>query len=360
MASDSRGASRTSSGADAMDDARWFPVGFDARSGEISFVATDRRSVAEQAFLDGRWNRDGLARRRESVKALLGKASQLRPRMNFIWHTGFCCSTLLAKALDHPARNLSLCEPQILVEIADAKRAGAFAHNPSAARIPQVVFQFLGRSFSPGAGVTVKPAPAANHLLPEAALHTAGKMLFLYSDCRSFLISIAKMSEDGRKYARRMFLAILADGNPQAQWPAGQLLKFSDLEIAALVWHMQIAQFRRDWPDVAASRAMSLDCDALLVSPLDTVSKVGAFFELELDGEHLADVVGGPLFRRNAKNPAEPYDADRRRKDHEAVGRQIGPEIDGIVAWSYQLCSTTPRAMPLSHPLVTVDKAYAP
>jgi len=253
--------------------ADWFPDRFDAASASCSFVKADLATIASQTFLDHRWNRARLEQRSASASSLLSVLPQDRPNLNFIWHTGFCCSTLLAKALGDPANNLSLCEPQILVHAADAKRAGVFVREPAFSDIPKLIFHLLARKMPPALAVTVKPAPAANVLLREAAAHTSGAMLFLYSDCRSFLISTAKLGEEGRKYARRMFIALLGDGHPQAQWPPGKLLLLSDLELAALVWHMQIAEFLRNWPSVQG-RASSLDCDAFLANPLETLTRV--------------------------------------------------------------------------------------
>src|ERR1700722_20795283 len=135
---------------DIIRDARWFPEHFDAQSGGLSFVATDADVLASQTFLDTRWDRGPAERRRVNAASMTDRLPQELPRPNFIWHTGFCCSTLLAKALDRPGHNLSLCEPQILVEVADAKRAGALARSSQSARVPQLIFHLLGRGFAPG------------------------------------------------------------------------------------------------------------------------------------------------------------------------------------------------------------------
>jgi hypothetical protein len=281
------------------------------------------------------------------------------PRPCMIWHTGFCCSTLLAKALDGPGRNLSLCEPQVLVDVVDAKRAGKFARDLPPA-VPQLAFHLLSRGFAPEELVTLKPAPAANVLLRDAATQTSGPMLFLFSDCRSFLVSICKLGENGRKYVRSLFLAMLHDDHVQAQWPAPKLLSMSDLELATIVWHMQIAEFLRNWPLLGAGRAASLDCDAFLASPVDTLRKLDHFFALGLGEEHLESVASGPLFRRNAKTGEDSFDASRRLKEHAQTAQQLGGDLDRIVAGSYAICRTTPRGAPLPEPLVPIDKVYCP
>jgi len=56
------------------------------------------------------------------------------PKLDFIWHTSLCCSTLIAEAFDLPRRHLSLREPLVLVPAADTKRA-AMANRPMPPRL---------------------------------------------------------------------------------------------------------------------------------------------------------------------------------------------------------------------------------
>jgi len=336
--------------------AAWFPERYDASRGEIRLVATDRDMLAAQTFLDWRWDRAGADRTQIGVETISGMVPNEPPGPNFIWHTGFCCSTLLAKALDRPGRNLSLCEPQIMVDIADAKRAGALARSPGAS-VAELAFQLLARGFAPDEHVTLKPAPAANCLLHDAITYTTGAILVLYSDCRSFVVSIAKLSEQGRKYARQLFLTLLRDG--LAQLPAAQIVSLSDLELAAIVWHMQIAEFRRNWQSMSAARAVSLDCDALLAAPLESLRRLNAHFSLGYEEDYLDEVVHGPIFRRNAKSGEPAFDARKRSEDHARLGRELGKDLDRIVAQSYALFPATPRGAPLADPLLQEDKDYS-
>jgi hypothetical protein len=333
---------------DAAADPHWFPESFDPLRGEIGLVHTDRDDLATQIFLDHRWKR--------GARRLRFRPDELRQQGNdpaalaIVWHTGFCCSTLLAKALQSE-RTISLCEPQILPEIADAGREGVFARKATLRSIPRLAFDLLARPFQPDGAIVLKPAPAANVLLPEAARRPNTRSLFLYSDCRSFLISIAGQKEDGCKYVRRMFLNIVGDRHTQFQWPPAKLFLLSDLEIGALVWHIQIAEFRRALPLLGASVA-SLDCDALLAQPAAAMEAVTNHFDL------VATQRSAEVLARNAKSPAEPYDAETRRARHAEIARQLGPDLDRIVEWSYGVSAGTPRGAPLPNPLLAIGKTY--
>jgi hypothetical protein len=350
---------RSGAPADVLANAAWFAEGFDPRSGEFLFVATDRTRLAAQTFLDHRWDRATAERARIKSGAVTSGPPAGSPAPNLIWHTGFCCSTLLAKALDRTGCNLSLCEPQLLVDIAAARRTGQLTTDFTPA-VALSAFRLLSRRFMPEESLTLKPSPAANVLLHEAAALTSGPMLFLFSDCASFVVSICKMGEDGRKYVRRLFPAILSDGSMLAKWPVQRLLSLSDLELAAIVWHMQIAEFLRGWPHLGGSRAASLDCDAFLASPRAALKRIDAFFSLGLGDNHIQQISEGPLFGRNAKTGEESFDAEKRRREHASIARQLGGELDRIVEQSYAICRSTPPGPPLPAPLLPIEKTYQP
>jgi hypothetical protein len=340
-------------------DQRWFLEDMDVGNGDVSFVRADRETLSPQTFLDARWDRSALPHRRAKLDAVVAKAATPeRPPLDFIWHTAFCCSTLVSRALDRPGHNLSLREPLVLVRLADLKREGYFARNRLSSNIPSAVFHLLARPFVPGAHVTVKPSNAVNCLLRDAAKLTTGKMLFLYSDCRSFLISVAKKKEQGRRFARRMFALLTADGLAQPHWR--NPFEMTDLEIAALVWHMQIAEFQRTWPMLGPGRAASLDCDAFLGMPGTTISGLDRFFEFGLGTDHIVEILKGPLLKKNAKALDESFGVRRRIDEHRSTSRQIGQDLDRIVAWSYEACQSTPGGNPLPNPIIRLNKAYHP
>jgi hypothetical protein len=341
-----------------LSDARLFPYDLDPRSATVGFARADWDALAAQTFLDMRWE-PGRRERLTADAVVRAHDGSETAALNFLWHTGFCCSTLLARALTAKHRNLTLCEPKILADLADLKRAGMFLIDRTFAELPRPVLALLARSAA-GAQATVKAAPAANYLLPEAARLSTGKMLFLFSDCRSFVISIARLGDDGWRYARGMFATQLRSGHLGAEWPGPRLWDLSDLEVAAFVWHLQIDEFLRDRHLLGPDRARSLDCDAFLAAPREALAALDEFFALGLGPERIAATVAGPLFQHKAKGPPAPFDARQRRDAYDAVAQRLGPELDRAVAWSYDVWPTTPRGAPLPDALMPTDKVYCP
>lgn len=328
--------------AEIIGNAAWFPDNVDFNRNTFGFVQTTREALSGNSFLDARWDRAALARADIPISTVVSATEALpRLELNFIWHTAFCCSTLIARCLDSVGENLALKEPQILILLAEAKRAGNLAQRNGAL---DASFKLLARRPQPRESVLIKPTNAVNNMIPEAVRATDGRMLFLYSDCRSFLISIAKKGEMGRIFARKLFGLFAADGHEQAKWPMQTLFELSDLQVAALVWHMQIAEFRKAR---GGSRTAALNCDTFLANPLETLSRLNDFFDLKFSAEKIGAIASSPLLSQNAKDTSQSFSARQRGAEADGIAKSLGSELDIVVEWSFRACPETPRENPL-------------
>lgn len=329
------------------DDPAWFLDDLDLTTGLAQFIRLDRGALSREPFLDPRWRRDGLERTRLPGSAL-DLHPQARPKLNFIWHTSYCCSTLIAAALDAPGRCLALKEPQALVGLANLKRGQqGTLKRPGLA---QAVFALMARRFRPAEQVLIKPSNYANNLLPEAAAMTDGRHLMLYSSCRRFLVSVLKRGEDLRGYPRELFVSLANDGHPQASWPMKTLLCLTDLQMAALAWHMQVAEMSKAMAALG-DRAVSLDGDAFLADPKRTLEALNGFFGLELDPAALEAAVDGGLLVRDVKTGEAGAGKAARDAEAERIERELGPKIDQIVDWAARASGVDPAAPVLPNPL---------
>jgi hypothetical protein len=332
----------------------WFPDAVDARNRAVRLCLTPRSGLADTAFLDDRWDRSGCQTRTVPLGQLPQPDAPAAPV--FIWHTAFCCSTLLARCLDRPGTALSLKEPAALMEIANIKRRQGQA--VSDAWLKPVVTALC----QPVAGehhAVIKPTNTVNNLIGDVArLFPDSRHLFLTSQLRAFLISIAKKGEAGRAFARRLFTIFAMDGHPVARTDPRQLMQMSDLQIAALVWQMQVAAMleaaaQGQGQGVGpAARFASMDGDAFVADPAKGLAAADAFFGLELGADHVKETAEGPLFTRDAKDTGQAHGPDRRRQEAERIAGQLGPELDAIVDWSYGLFPQSPRDGRLPNALV--------
>ncbi|MGN6514660.1 MAG: hypothetical protein ACTHLR_02330 [Rhizomicrobium sp.] len=348
--------------AEIVSDPHWFLEGYDHAAGRLRFVRTAREDVVAAPFLaQGYWDVGGLPQQLVAERDLAAILPQTAPppHLNFIWHTAFCCSTAIANALDCAGKNLSLKEPGIVLSLADARRQNVVG-SAVGFRFPELVFRLLARGIAPGEQVTIKPTNFANYAMRDAAGLTEGRHLLLYSDCRSFLISVLKKGEYGRRTVRELYAKILRDGNAEARWPQDKVFAMTDMQVAAVTWHMQIAEFRRSWPMLANGRGASLDCDAYLARPVETLTALDDFLGLGLGRAHFEAVMASPAANRHSKDEGVRFGAEDRQREHREFAAQFGAEIDETVRWSYQACPATPRECPVPAPLVTMEKSYLP
>jgi hypothetical protein len=321
---------------DAPDlrDPGWFPHDIDLNSGRAGYVRTDRATLSAEPFLDHRWLGAEAVSATASLAGLDAVVAE-PPQMSFIWHTSHCASTLLAACLDSPGRCLALKEPRVLVILAALKQSGRL-RDPGAAR---AVFGLLGRRFDPAEQVLVKPSNGANGLIAEAAELTRGRALLMYSDCESFVLSMARRGRSGFAYVRDRFRNLAADGHPASRWPAADLFRLTDLEMTGLVWRMQM-----DVLEAASARlgerARSLDCSRLLADPASVLTSIDQFLGLGLGPERIGRVVAGPLLARDAKQPGVAFDAAARAEQDDHIRRQLGADLPAVLE---SIAAMTPR-----------------
>lgn len=340
-----------------VNDPSWFPITLDPRTDTIDFVKTSAAEIESQAFVSlGSWNPVG-PRKRLSMGAVLTNWPQVAPvHINFIWHTAFCASTLIARALDKPGRNLSLREPDVLSVLSYMARAQMLLE-PRYRDLPRVVYGLLGRPFAANSTILIKPSPPAIAVLPNAVECTTGKSLFLHSDCRTFLIAAARGGETRRGFVRRLFNVIAPDGHPQGTWPVKRLLALSDLQLAALVWQMEMATFRRLAP-MLGNRVASMDSDVFLKSPELALARLDDFFGLGLGSEHVSDVTGGSFLSQHAKTGEDLPGPWEHRMETQDIDPDLARDINDFVKWGYEVSGTSPD-MPAPNALFTAERFYA-
>lgn len=341
-----------------VNDSSWFPFDINLNDGTFEFVQADAAIVAEQYLVSqAAWTPQGL-RHRLSIAGTLASWPDLPPTaVNFIWNTGFCSPVLVSRALEKAGANVALREPDVLTRLADMKRA-RLLDDPRFQRLPRAVFGLLSRPMAARANTLITGSPTSSIMAMEAAQHTTGKMLFLYTDLRSFLINVARDGEIARSFVRRAFSIMGRDGHDQSNWSAVDLFQMTDLQVAALVWHMQMHQFRRSMAALGA-RAASLDADAFLQSPRTVLEKLDDFFGIDLGSDHAEQTADGPLLRtRDASGRviADVWDtAEKERR----VDENFAKHLDLLVERSYQI-SKSPLGVPLPNALIPIDKSYHP
>jgi hypothetical protein len=316
---------------DAALDPEWIPHSYDVEGANLTFVHVPRAERGDLMFLSDEHfagNFEKVTFPASAIEAEIGEARQVPT--HFIFHTSFCCSTLLAKALDVPGTSAALKEPDVLINLANRLIRSDDQANRD--RV-EIVLRLLERPPAAGETLIVKPTNFANRLADVLlAARSQSRAVLLHSDVETFLRSLLKRGMWGRITGRKLF-------NQLSQWsplnfglsPA-ELFELTDVQVAALAWLIQIHHFdaiARAFGD----RVMVLDSTTLLADPAGAIGKVQALFGLGLDDSAVRAIATGPVFTRHSKFGDRDYGAEQREKDHKAVGDANAEELSMVGQW---------------------------
>jgi hypothetical protein len=316
---------------DVVSDPEWIPHTYDVAGAELTFVHVPRAARAELMFLSDEHFAGNFEKADFPAAAVAGElANAPAAPVHFIFHTSFCCSTLLANALDVAGRSTVLKEPDVLINLANRLiRSDDRANRQRTA----LVLRLLERPFEQGETVIVKPTNFANRLLDLAlAQRPDSRSVLLYSDVETFLRSLLKRGMWGRILGRKLFNQLSAWSPLDFGYGPTELLELTDVQVAALAWLMQIHHF-----DAVARafgpRVMLLDSATLLADPAAAVDRAQALFGLGLGEEEVRAIAAGPVFSRHSKFSDRRYNAEAREQEHKATSEAHSEELAMVVKW---------------------------
>jgi hypothetical protein len=267
----------------------------------------------------------------------------------FVFHSGFCCSTLFARCFDQPSLATTFSEPMLLNDIHGWRMRGASPAD--AGRLLDDSLDLLARPFEGDQASVLKPSTVVNGLAQAMLkLRPAATAVIMYAPLADFLVSIAKKSLDGRLWARELFIAMRRERLVEGMgFTDEQFVGQTDLQIAAITWlgqqrifHALIEQF--------PGRVRSLDSASFLKSPDRALASAADFFPLELSKDQLAEAERREL-RRNSKD-GTPYSRGAREADYRSARAAYGDEIDKVGSWAEAVAKSCGIALPLGQPLI--------
>jgi hypothetical protein len=331
-------ASSTTADPAVVLEAAFHPVALDVDAGWIEFQRLTRQAYARAAFLDrttASGTNERLRLNLDTAFALFGDVTP--PPVNYVFHTAFCCSTLLARALDVDGTSFALKEPPLMLTLADLKRYGRPVTRDVARwqALVRFVLRAMAKPFEDGESVLIKPTNVANNLLADVlARPGTGGVVLLYSSLESFLVSVLKEGEPGRAFVRTVFNVISRDTSRLSGLSHQELMRMTDLQVAALVWHIQIEHYLRILAAFPRAELRTLDCEVLLADPTAALRRIARLMQLELTETAIDNIVSGPAFARDSKTSCRDYDAAVRSREYDRVRALYRKEIAMTLEWS--------------------------
>jgi hypothetical protein len=323
----------------------WLAHRYDPGQDAVHFLRVDRDRRARAAFLtdDNLGKGDPVVLQRRDLPSMTETSS-----VRYIFHSAYCCSTLLANAYDRPGLCFSLKEPVILNDIVGWRHRGA--RPEQLGQILAATLPLLARPFQRGEHCIIKPSNVVNGLIPALlGGNRDAKALLLYAPLRVYLGSIASKGLWGRLWVRDLLAKQLKEGFVDLGFGPQDYFLQSDLQVAAVGWLAQHALFAR----LAASmpeRVRTLDSEVLVAGPVEALTSLDAFFDVK-DGDAGRQRIIDRVFSQNAKS-GEQFASGQRGADQDAARLAHADEIDKVAVWAEEVAARQGLSTTLAAPLI--------
>jgi len=337
---------RASSLAQVIDDGRWLAHRYDEASDSIQFRLVPREAHREITFLTDAeiGNAQLAAYPRADCIAEARKRSLPAPRL--IFHSAYCCSTLLARAFDVPGVSFGLKEPQILNDVVGAQLRRSDPRQVAAAL--DAALLLLARPLGAGEANVIKPSNLVNPLIPLfTVMRPDLKALMLHAPLETFLGSIARKEIEGRAWVRDLMWKLINLGQAERfGFSTEELYRQTDLQVGALGWLAQQALFAQAAEQHQGFRTLS--SETLIARPVETLAALASLFALELDAKQAA---AGPAFRTHSKDRSA-FSAEQRAEEQSRGKALHAREIAMVIEWAEQVAGHARLPMTLPRPLL--------
>ena len=328
-------------------DPSWLAHRYEPDNDAIHFISAPREVRRSVPFLTDEYLKTSGTARPIARADALAIAANANP-VHFIYHSAYCCSTLLARAFDLPGISSSLKEPQILNDVVGWRQRGG---DPK--RIGPVLdssLQMLARPFEPGEASIVKPSNILNGLAePMLTMRPEAGCVILYAPLRIFLASIARKGMFGRLWVRELLSRQLVDGLVNLGFEPRDYLLHTDLQAGAVGWlaqHQLFAHLARRWPD----RVRTLDSEVLVARPAEALAASAGLFGLTLGDDAIASIVADD-FARDAKT--DTVFTQGQREAERLTGEALhADEINKVAIWAEAVARTAGVDLTLPAPLL--------
>lgn len=268
--------------------------------------------------------------------------------VHFIFHSAYCCSTLLARAFDIPGTAHSLSEPQILNDMVGWRHRGG---NPAQiGMVTDAALRLLARPFEDGEATIVKPSNIVNGLSEALmSMRPDANAVLLYAPLRLFLGSIARKGMWGRLWVRELLSRQLAEGLVDLGFEPRDYLLQTDLQAAAVGWlaqHRLFASMATKWP----GRVRTLDSETLVARPAEAMGMLAALFGLDLNESQIPAIVAD-VFSRDSKS-GKAFADGQRVADQQGAEALHADEIEKVASWAEAVARSAGIDMSLPAPLL--------
>jgi len=307
----------------------WIPHALNLETRRVDFLRVPEETYSATGFLFEYAPSSPADRISISFEQLSGLEVETLP-LHFIFHTAFCRSTLLARALNIPGVAIAMSEPGIIASLASG--------GPVVEPFIKPLLRLLGRKRAGIDAVFVKPTNHANHMIPALMkAQPEARAVLMTNPVSPFLQSVRKRGLMGHRWGRRLYLELQGYAGIDFGMSPEEHFSMTDLQAAGLAWLLNQNYFTQLAGGPFEKRIRTLDGDYFNERRGETIQSI-----LELSGVDSSDFPPErlqlhPAFSEHAKLGGPIVEAPTARSTSEEIekvtewlgliAKQIGIEI---------------------------------
>lgn len=254
-----------------------------------------------------------------------------------IFHSAFCCSTLLSNLIDYKNRTLVLREPMAYLQLANWKRTiddnASMNVSPDYIYLLNAVSSTMAEGFCEEENIAIKHHNLVSYIIDDILLSNENaRGVYIYSDIKSFMVSVLK-SDRRREWLRNQLSISHKDADITGGVKKINISELDEVTAAAYLWLLNVAKYLRAAERVG-QRLCSLNSDVFLKNPVDVALKVCSHLGLVLDETCINEKVIHGVLSRHAKTPQLKYGSKQRQSEMNKISKKLRMEIKRGLKWA--------------------------
>ncbi|MBT3833700.1 MAG: hypothetical protein HN900_23720 [Gammaproteobacteria bacterium] len=195
--------------------------------------------------------------------------------------------------------------------------------------------QLLAKNYLSGRIPVIKATNVANNLLVDVLRYMPNsKVLYLYSDLESFLISNMKKTTETQEKMAGLLAGFLRDSDFGKKYPAYiNVSQLSFLQICSLIWVVNLHGLQRAIQEVGAANVRTLEMAVLLSDLPNTLSDVSRYFGHQSNAQEIRGMMDHEVVGRHAKDQSQLFDVTLRDREALTILDRFGPEVERAKQW---------------------------
>lgn len=322
-------------------DPTWLPHDINPNTGKMQFLKLPRETIRGHGFLAE--VKTAQAEAWLPVEDIRELETPSAP-VHFIFHSGFCRSTLLMRALQVPGESVAISEPGILNALT------RYGKNDQA--LVNAVIGLLGQPHAEGEAVLIKPSNFPNKLIPSLLeSQPDAQAIFVTNGLPDFLKAIVRKGLAGRHWGRQVYLETSTYAMDKPPFDLKTLAGLTDLQVAAFGWLLTQNWFTTQIENDDGGRIRTLYSEQFDARRKEAISAASAHFALDFDDAKIESIVDGPEFKSHSKlglDFKEKQALDERRSQSAVVDE----EIAAVCQWIDQTARASGLRVPVRQTLI--------